>query len=155
MSDAKQIGALSVDWELANDAARQWADRYAGQLVGGITDTTRARIRREVAGFTQNQETINQLGQRLSRPDGPFGPNRARMIAVTEVTRSYSEGNQAAWRESGVVEGKMWITQVDELVCPICGPLARRGCSLSGQFEGGLNGPPAHPRCRCFDHRPG
>ena len=148
MSDAKQLGGLSVDWELANDEARRWAQRYAGELVRGITDTTRATIQREVANFARNQESITQLSQRLAASSA-FSQERARLIAVTEVTRSYSEGNQAAWRESNVVEGKMWITSVDERVCPICGPLHGVVVPLTAQFDGGFDGPPAHPRCRC------
>jgi len=148
VSDAKQLGGLSVDWELANDEARRWAQRYAGELVRGITDTTRATIQREVANFARNQESITQLSQRLAASSA-FSQERARLIAVTEVTRSYSEGNQAAWRESNVVEGKMWITSVDERVCPICGPLHGVVVPLTAQFDGGFDGPPAHPRCRC------
>lgn len=146
-SDAKQIDALSVDWELANNAATDWARQYSAELVRGITNTTRDRIRSEVAYYTQNQQTIGQLGKRL---EGVFSPQRANMIAVTEVTRSYSEGNQTAWKESGVVEGKEWNTNNDELVCPICGPLDGQVVRIGDTFEGGFDGPPAHPRCRCW-----
>ena len=43
----------------------------------------------------------------------------------------------------------MWITSVDERVCPICGPLHGVVVPLTAQFDGGFDGPPAHPRCRC------
>ena len=33
-----------------------------------------------------------------------FSPERARLIAVTEVTRAYAEGNRQAWKASGVIE---------------------------------------------------
>jgi hypothetical protein len=74
------------------------------------------------------------------------------MIAVTEVTRSYAEGNQIAWKESGVVEGKEWNTANDEIVarCPICWPLHGVVIPIGEEFDGGFDGPPAHPRCRCW-----
>ena len=61
-----------------------------------------------------------------------------------------SEDIIAAWRESGVVAGREWNTAVDELVCPICGPLHGKFAPYGEPFEGGYDSPPAHPRCRCW-----
>lgn len=149
MSDVKQI--TGPDWDLANEDAAQWARTHVGELVTKIDETTRATIRREVAEFTRNKESITDLARRLENVPA-FGEERARMIAVTEVTRAYAEGNQAAWRESGVVEGKEWLTSVDERVCPICGPMHGMIVPLNSEFSGpggSFYGPPAHPRCRC------
>ena len=97
--------------------------RQHDQSVGFWHDkTTRATIRREVAEFTRNKESITDLARRLEKVPA-FSPERARLIAVTEVTRAYSEGNQKAREASGVVEGKEWLTSVDEMVCEICGPM--------------------------------
>ena len=52
-----------------------------------------------------------------------FSRDRMEGIATTEITRAYAYGNQAAWRHSGVVWGKQWVTANDERVCPICAPL--------------------------------
>ena len=144
MSDVKQAG-VGINWDLANNDAADWALNHSGEMVRGILGTTQDQIRREVSNFTQNQETINQLGKRL---EGSFSPERANMIAVTEVTRSYAEGSRIAWQESGVVDGRRWNTANDELVCPICGPLDGTMLPLNVDFEYG--GPPAHPRCRCW-----
>ena len=48
------------------------------------------------------------------------------------------------------MELKRWNTGVDELVCPICRPLHRMTVPMNEHFPGGYDGPPAHPRCRCF-----
>lgn len=135
-----------IDWELANGAAEDWARRYGYDLVSRLVGTTRRRLASEVAEWTRNSETINQLAQRLS---GLFDARRARTIAVTEVTRAYAEGNQAAWRESKVINGKRWNTANDELVCPICGPLNGRVVPLESGFDN-IDNPPAHPNCRCW-----
>jgi SPP1 gp7 family putative phage head morphogenesis protein len=143
----KQTDPLGINWELANNAAAEWALNHSAELVRSISDTTRARIQAEVANFVRNDETINQLSQRL---EPMFSPVRAEMISVTEVTRSFSEANQIAWQESGVIDGKEWRTNNDELVCPICGPLDSNVVPTGQQFDGGFDGPPAHPRCRCW-----
>ncbi len=144
----KQVGGMSVDWALANEAAAQWAEGYSFQLVTGIEGTTKRRLQREIAGFADSGETFQAFSRRLAASD-MFSPQKAQMIAVTEVTRAYAEGNKAAWRESGVVEGVEWNTANDELVCPICGPLDGEQTGLDDDFEGGYNFP-AHPRCRCW-----
>jgi SPP1 gp7 family putative phage head morphogenesis protein len=144
------VGDISVNWALANEAATQWATNYTYELVSGITDTTRDILRREIAGFTESGETFQEFVKRLASRDDLFGAQRAEAIAVTEVTRAYAEGNQVAWRESGVTEAKEWNTANDELVCPICGPLDGKQTPLGDTFDGGHDGPPAHPRCRCW-----
>jgi SPP1 gp7 family putative phage head morphogenesis protein len=142
--------ALEVGmWELANNMAADWALSYGYDLVRGIISTTRDRIAREVAEYVRNSETVGTLIQRLSAGN-LFSPERARMIAVTEVTRAYAEGNRQAWKASGVIEKRRWRTNADELVCPVCGPLAGQVVGLDEEFDGGISGPPAHPRCRCW-----
>jgi SPP1 gp7 family putative phage head morphogenesis protein len=142
--------ALEVGmWELANNAAAQWALRYGYDLVRGLLDTTRDRLQKEIAEYVQNSQTIGQLVSRI-RGDNLFGEERARMIAVTEVTRAFAAGNMEAWRASGVIERREWRTNTDELVCPVCGPLAGRVVGLDESFDEGIDLPPAHPRCRCW-----
>ena len=80
-----------------------------------------------------------------------FGERRAELIASTEVTRAYAEGNVAGWRASGMADREpeqkppyhpgcrcwlvlqmnadgswdyVWRTATDEIVCPECGDLA-------------------------------
>lgn len=147
-SKAAEVGM----WELANNAAAQWAVRYGYELVRGLLATTRDWLRLQVAEYVRNSETIGQLTARIREGSG-FGADRARRIAVTEVTRAFARGNMESWRASGVIEGKEWRTNNDELVCPVCGPLAGRMVGLDESFataSGDIEGPPSHPGCRCW-----
>lgn len=97
-----------------------------------------------------------------------FGKSRAEMIAITETTRLQSAGQIEAWKASGEIAAKMWVTSEDERVCPLCGPLHGSITVLSGgwaitesliamvpELQKALSGPttvqhpPIHPRCRC------
>lgn len=138
---------LNIDWQLANNAAAEWARKYGYDLVNGITETTRRRLQQEIAQFVQNKESLPEL---IGRLEDVFGPVRAEIIGVTETTRAYAEGNRRAWKESGVIQKREWQTANDELVCPICGPLSGKVVGLDEPFPGGIDGPPAHPRCRCW-----
>jgi SPP1 gp7 family putative phage head morphogenesis protein len=81
----------------------------------------------------------------------PFSPQRARLIATTEVTRAFAQGKNIAWRRTGVVERRRWHTGNDELVCEVCQRLDGREVGLDEPFDdvGRIMYPPAHPRCRC------
>lgn len=145
-----QKAAIEVGvWELANNAAAEWAMGYGYDLARGLLATTRGALQAEIVEYIRNSETIGQLTGRIRAASG-FGEERARMIAVTEVTRAYATGNLAAWRASGVIERRRWNTNVDELVCSICGPLAGTVVALDEPFAEGIELPPAHPRCRCW-----
>lgn len=144
------------DWTLANDDARKWAEQHVGTLIRDIDRTTLERTRRAVAAWVENGEPLPRLVEELTPI---FGPARAELIASTEVTRAYAEGNRQAYRASGVVTRWQWRTSEDERVCPVCGPLADTVVQIDSDFSGFLPDnvrrgavtmPPAHPRCRCW-----
>ena len=138
---------FGFDWTLANTSARNWAERYTDDLLAGITNTTRRGVGQAVARWTENGEPLPSLIKDL---EPLFGKQRAELIASTEVTRAYAEGNRIAYRESGVVDEIEWRTAKDERVCPICGPLDGKQRRFGEPFDIGIDAPPAHPRCRCW-----
>lgn len=153
---------IGVDWEMINTAGRDWINAYALELVKQITVTTREQIRNAVATFHATPGMTRGQLERLIM-EGPDGipdlvsrgtvipaNRRAEMIAVTEVTRSYSGGEVATMqalgvdqvapeqqppahvgcrcdispftREDGIISWK-WLTLNDDRVCSVCGGL--------------------------------
>lgn len=80
--------------------------------------------------------------------------DRAETIARTEVMTALNRGQDLS-REQAVEEGyidpedtmKVWVVTPDELLCPICEPMAGAAVAIDEEFE--EEGPPAHPNCRC------
>lgn len=139
---------IGFNYELTNIKARDWANREAGKLISGIDRTTERAVKRAVAEWIENGEPLSRLKKDL---ESTFGRSRAELIASTEVTRAYAEGNRIAYADSGVVEQIEWRAAADERVCPICGPLHGKRGNLKTGFRGAKSGfPPAHPRCRCW-----
>lgn len=143
---------LSFDWTLSNIAARDWANQYAGELVGGINNTTRRTIQQSVAAWIDNGDPLSALVKEL---EPLFGRERAELISSTEVTRAFWRGNMEAWRESGVVEVLEHRVANDERVCPRCGPLAGTRTVIGNPEIEHPDGTayhelPIHPRCRCW-----
>lgn len=137
---------IGFDYTLVNVAARQWADRNVGELISGINNTTKRSVQTAVSQWIQNGESLRQLEREL-RPT--FGKQRAELIASTEVTKAFAEGNRLAFADSGVVQKIEWRAAADERVCPICGPLHGKRGDLNNGLKG-MGFPPAHPRCRCW-----
>mgnify|MGYP006288666205 CR=1 FL=1 len=143
---------IELDWMVANAAAARWAREYGYELITGLSNTTRTRIAAEMGKWVEAKEGLPDLRKRIDALINDRA--RAELIASTEATRVYAEGNRASWRQAeaelrvGFVQ--VWNTAADEDVCPICRPLNNTRASLDGTFAGGITAPPAHPRCRCW-----
>lgn len=145
MMNSQPIG---IDWAVVNQGAVEWASDYSFNLVNGINDTSRRALQSSVSAYYERGQTVGDLTGRLSNI---FGPTRAELIAVTEITRAAVEGERAIVRElnkQGVQMVPVWQTNNDALVCSLCDPRHDK------VIEDGVY-PPLHPRCRCFvNHEP-
>jgi hypothetical protein len=138
---------VGVDWSLVNEGASQWARDYSYNLVTGINATSQRAVGQAVSNFYTQQWSLADLKRKLG---SIYSPVRAEMIAITEVTRAAVEGERATVREiakEGIKMVEVWQTRNDEIVCTICGP--RHGKKVGDGWSRN-DGPPAHPRCRCW-----
>jgi hypothetical protein len=147
----EEFTKIGFDTTAVNYGALDFAKDYSYNLVSKIDATTRDAISKAVSKFVETPGfTIGNVMDGL-----PFGDARSRMIAVTEVTRAYAEGQRAAGHElqqqfPGVRIIKRWYTNVDDSVCEICDGLDGNEVDLDDEFEGGYMEPPAHVGCRCW-----
>ena len=106
-----------------------------------------------------NQRSSTIAGQLIENIKGDLGASpdrlptrsRAETVATSEVTRAGSAGVKKAQkeieREGSVKMTRVWVTERDAKVCPICRPLdGQPEWVWSKEF---LDGPYAHPNCRC------
>ena len=136
----QQIGA-GFDLTLVNQQAQQWARAYSYDLVRGINNTSRQILQTALGDWIGQSRPLSDL---VAAVQPAFGANRARVIAYTESTRAFAEGNILAFEQSGVVDLFEWETVRDDRTCPICLPLHGRQFALRGDMR-----PPAHIGCRC------
>ena len=148
---------VAVDWTIPYTEAADWARKYGGKLVRGVTRTTRDRVGVNVSNWIESGESLPSLVRQLQGDHG-FSRARAKLIAITETTASYSRGEMTAAGElekEGYFDyEKEWQTAMDDIVCPICKPLqGERVSGVNTNFDttaGSIKGPPAHPGCRCW-----
>jgi len=145
-----RMGALEAEFGLdvpaSATAAGEWASKYVFDLIGGLNDTTRTIVQRAVSSYMDTPNMTRGDVEALLSP--AFGANRAESIAVTEITRAAAAGTdiyETQLNDAGFETKQVWASLRDELVCPICGPLNGKTDAEWGEIEG----PPAHPRCRC------
>jgi hypothetical protein len=149
--------AIDIDYSLTNLQAAEWARKYAGTLIKNIDKTTLEVVRGALNLFVETPGfTIGDLVGML-----PYGEQRALNIAVTEITRTYAQGQQMAGEElkeqfPDVRIVKRWFTNNDERVCELCGPLDGVEVELDEPFYEPENeyqdgNPPRHVGCRCFE----
>jgi SPP1 gp7 family putative phage head morphogenesis protein len=132
-----------VNWDRVNSAAIDYLHQYRISWVSKITDYTRDQAIKSIDTWIRNGEPLPNLEARLSPI---LGDMRAARVAATETTRIYQTGHETAWISSGMVEEFEFRTNVDERVCPQCGPRHGQAYKI-GDIE---NTPPIHVNCRCF-----
>jgi SPP1 gp7 family putative phage head morphogenesis protein len=144
--DEADIG-VSVD--LVNERAAEWAATRAAALVTDISDNTRDMLQSAVADAIEQGMGSRELAERISGSLG-FSEARAETIARTELIRASNAAALEAFKQSGVVDGKSWLTAGDDQVEEDCEMNEADGViPLDDDFSSGDDSPPSHPNCRC------
>jgi len=114
--------------------------------VKGLDATTRDLVRTLTQEALEEGWSNDTLADELEGSEA-FSEARSERIARTETAFADVQGNLIGWDESGVVEGKEWLTAPD--CCDECQALHGEIVPLDEDFSDGSDGPPAHPMCRC------
>lgn len=127
--------------DLITNPNAQWA----------INDYTRNTVQGLVKQATELHWSVDKLADRIEE-SGTFSPERALMIARTEISFAQNAGVLQAGREaraaSGVDIRKVWTLGTDP--CPLCEDAAAEGAiDLEEDFGDAGEAPPLHPNCYC------
>lgn len=140
---------ITFDSAVINEKALDWAKKYTYDLITGIEERTLNLVRQVISTFVETPGMTVEDVEMLLEP--AFGVVRAKMIAVTEITRAYSSATNIQKKllaEAGIEMERIWHTGHDELVCEICAPL--NGQPESVWAKDFPDGAPAHVNCRCW-----
>lgn len=119
--------------DYAGGFKNEWWTRLAG--------TTQNGMRRAIQTNIATGAPLRDLERSL---EPLFGKTRAQVIASTETTRMYAEGNKLAYKSAGVGEVE-FQTVKDSAVDPDCEALQDKRFPIDSAPT-----PPIHPRCRCW-----
>lgn len=157
--------AAAVDFARLDTTAIELGLGTAIADTTALSRATRLTLQREITAGVAAGESISTLSNRISGLEG-ISRNRAEVITRWSTIKSYNLSHQAAYESAETtIPGlrKMWLTQNDERTCPHC--LAQNGIVVDvvdefdpsltyagtppEPYQGFLETPPLHPRCRC------
>jgi enamine deaminase RidA (YjgF/YER057c/UK114 family) len=157
--------AAVVDFARLDTTAIELGLGTALNDTAALTQATRLTMQREITAGVAAGEGIRDLSARIDGLEG-ISRNRAEVITRWATIKSYNLSAQATYEAAEQsIPGirKMWLTQTDERACPHC--LAQHGqvvdvvddfdpnLTYAGTapepYQGFLEEPPLHPRCRC------
>ena len=107
---------LTIDFDMSNPEVQRFIGNKTKKFSKDINKTTVEALTRELKeGFAEG-ESIQDLRKRINKVFDQATTYRAEMIARTEIVGSSNKGAFEAYKQSGVVQKKEWLTARDERV---------------------------------------
>jgi SPP1 gp7 family putative phage head morphogenesis protein len=138
---AEMVGMRALpDGELIENPSARWR----------IDESTREMLRELVVNALTDGWSADTLADEITAAEA-FSPERAEMIARTEIANADMQGTMTGYRTSGLVAGKRWLTSHDDKVSDECAESEDAGIiTLDDVFPpNDVDAPPNHPNCRC------
>lgn len=159
---------VNQNFKVDTDGVRNYFANTLVEFVTGITDTTREQLRDTLVDGLNNKESVGQLSKRVKSVMKEAKTTRATLIARTEAIRASNFASFEAYKQSGVVVAREWLSERDTRTCPFCLEMDGKILGLEKSFfdkgdhltvdgqtieftKEAINYPPLHPRCRCTD----
>lgn len=136
-----EVGAAG-SFNMRNPLVREHLEKFGGDRIRGVTDTTRAELRKTLIEGVYQGEGIRDLQKRVTEVFDFADKVRARRIARTEVVGSSNFASVEAFKQSNVVAGKEWLAVRDANTRDEHRQLDGSRVSLDSAFE--VNGHRGH-----------
>jgi len=171
----KQTAAeVGIAFDVENPNVQSWLNAYTLYFSKNLEAVSISKLRTQLTEGMAAGEGIPELTKRVNLTYDNWNKVRSETIARSETIRASNRAALEAYKQSGVVKKKIWITHFGPLTCPHCEMMDGRTIDLEKNFwdlgetsivqveeEGKLTThtmkfdyeavetPPAHPRCRC------
>lgn len=124
------------------------------KFAGSMLQTEQDRMVSIIKAGLEEGLSIPNIRRNMSEAFDSMSKTQAEAISRTEVSRASSEAAVDAWKQTGEVEGKQWVTtdggsddECQELDGEIVWELGGNFYEAEGEFQNG--DPPLHPNCQC------
>jgi len=168
--EMERIGVTDIAFNMENPEVQKWLKEYIPKFSKKLEDVSVERLRRELLAGLKAGEGIPELTKRVNTTYAHWNKVRSEMIARTETLRASNRAALEAYKQSGVVKKKQWVTQFDKRTCPWCEQMDGKIVGIETSFfdqgdeftvsPGGKDqtlkldyeevaSPPLHTLCRC------
>ncbi|WP_309448531.1 phage portal protein [Clostridium sp.] len=112
---AQVMDELNVDtsFNLHDPKVTEWLNKYCGDQIKYINSTTQSLIKNQLVEGQGLGESIPKLINRISEYCDGMKDYRIESIARTEVIGASNNASILSYDQSGVVNGKQWLTALD------------------------------------------
>ena len=161
---------LSISFDVNNPEVQKWLNSYVPMFSEKLEDVNVKKLRATLIEGIEAGEGVPELTNRVYETYKDWGFKRAEDIAQNQVIRASNKAALNVYRQSGVVTKKIWLSYLDDRVCPHCESLDGKVVGLETNFfdigdesivkvDGKeqklsmnyepIEAPPLHNRCRC------
>ena len=142
---------IALRFDLKNPRAEAFMREHGADLVTKINETTRDELKTLLSEAIDEGWSYTQTAKAIRDEFEGFSRERAKTVAVTESAFAYEGGQRqmaAALVDAGLEIEKSWLAE--DTCCDDCAANADQGWIPEDEdFDGGVDGPPQHPKCRC------
>jgi HK97 family phage portal protein len=142
---------VADDHYVPGDAMRAKIRANVEKFTRSMLETDREVLTDIITNGIGNGLSVVEIRNQITEHFDEYSKKQAQRIGRTEVLRTSTQSALDAWEQSGVVEGKQWITAgaTDE-----CADYEGATETLSSNFYDEISefadgDPPLHPNCRC------
>lgn len=155
----KELGVYR-DIPYQSEAVAYIQSKVAERIVG-ISDTTKEQIKRQLDEAILNDESKEQIKQRIKNVFGEISEGRLNVITQTETHSTVNNSINTAYQKSGVVQYVEWLHHPEESEKPRLDHASMDGTRVmpgmpfvlpsgaSGSYPGGTGDPAEDINCHC------
>lgn len=160
---------FGIAFDVESEQVKDWIKTYIPKFSNSLETVSIEKLRTTLEEGIKAGEGIPELSKRVNETYANWHKYRSEAIARSEVIRASNKGALEAYRQSGIVKKKIWITFHDLRTCAWCADMDGKTVALEKAFIEGdsftitadgkertldisyeeMQAPPLHSMCRC------
>ena len=160
------IPGIDIAFDVTNPNVQKWLKSYTPKFSKELEKVNIKKLRKELMEGIAAGEGIPELTKRVNTTYANWNKVRSESIARSETMRASNQASLEAYKQSGVVKKKVWVTHFDARTCEWCKAMDGKVVSIEKSFfaQGSrfvvdgqtmkldyetVEAPPLHSLCRC------
>lgn len=140
-------------FDVLADGATEWIDEHVGDMVKGITDTSKLALRAEITAGVEAGESVRDIAKRLRTVHEGWSDARATLIARQETASAFGAAHQLSAEQIAsdydVEMVKTWVATRDSRTRDSHKAIDGETVPIDEPFGIGVMAPPEGFQCRC------
>ena len=129
-----KLAATDVVFDVSNPEVQKWLKSYTPKFAKEFEKTSIKKLRKALMEGMAEGEGVPQLAKRINEIFKNWNKQRAVDVAQGEALRASNKANMLAYKQSGIVKKKVWITHLDDKTCNHCRRLDGKVISIEKNF---------------------